>query len=152
MDAARKETLARLAVGRADSPHGLLLKVQALAELWREFEWPLEGAALERLRRELHVVANAKTSTHREAQAVAMALGVLNEIEHAIAVQYPSPTPDEPAGPRYWPHCCTSSHHQQGRFQGLDDADTQADRDDWRSQVEGPPPWRHPPVDELAAA
>lgn len=102
-------------------------------------------AGLERL-------ARSTPRSGREAVAKLGAIRTLERLARSRRVagvsewQWPSETPDAPAGPDFWPYCCSPAHHNQEAMRELDaGCSTHGDRDRWRRALEGAPPWRHPP-------
>ncbi len=141
---ARLDALARLALADAASEPGLQAKSTALVKLVDAGD--RSPVPAERLRAELQRVAETEAISARGLQGVLAALATLERMDAPESVQWPSATPDRPAGPDYWPFCCAVAHWQQEAFRELDgNSGSQGDRDRWRQVLEGAPPWTHPP-------
>jgi hypothetical protein len=110
----------------------LMEKVQAIAE----FERANVPVPLERIRQELLSVVDNDFGTWQASRAASMASRLLEIIDGDDPDVWPSETPLELAGPNYWPG-------PEDPFADLDlGVDTQGARDQWRTRVQGPPPWR----------
>lgn len=95
--------------------------MQALRDLWEEFDVRSVPAVLERMRRELRQVIGERADTHRDAQAVQAAMRLLADLDRPpVTWEHPSSTPDERAGVDHWPFCCSPAHHSMEPFRVLD--------------------------------
>jgi hypothetical protein len=140
-----ERVVVRRALARATTSAALMAKARAIETMLRD---NIPGD-LERIRRELKLIVDTPIVTYQAGQAAAKAAKVLGVIDGQPDEEWPSQTPDAPAGPDYWP----------GRDDPFSDLDTtvcigwgpdgailkpvtQGDRDQWRIRVQGPPPWR----------
>jgi hypothetical protein len=131
--------LKRQAATRPTDSTGLMLKAKALDELVRQLDVTSSPSALEAIRKELlGVIAAAEVLGTARAQAVSTMAGrllsLLDDRVERDDLEWPSTTPDEPAGRDYW--------HPTPEFAERDGGDTQGQRDQWRARLLGPPPWR----------
>lgn len=139
----RLDALARLALSETSTELGIQAKASALVKLVAAGE--ASPVPAERLRTELQHVASTEAVSARGLQGVLAALRQLEHLDTPAGV-WPSTTPDEPAGPDYWPYCCSPARHGQETMRELDAASgTHGSRDRWRQALEDAPPWKHAP-------
>ncbi len=140
----RLDALARLALAEASSEPALQAKASALCRLAAVVE--SSPVPPDRLRAELRQVVETEALSARGLAGVLQALRGLERLDEPAGV-WPSETPEQPAGDLYWPFCCTPAHCDQEAWRELDAGfGTQGQRDRWRGQLEGDPPWRHSPA------
>jgi hypothetical protein len=132
MHEARRLLLRNRALALPETGSQLMVKVQAIAELVRANE----PVPVDVIREELLAAASNTFGTYEADRAARMASRLLEFMDGNPELEWPSETPFLLAGPDYWP----------GRDDPFADSDlgmdTQGLRDEWRTRLMGPPPWK----------